>query len=174
MACDDSNTGGLSGAGVPPSYIANAILARSFRDGVPVTPMKLQKLLFFVCCMYQRNTGRRLVSERFQAWRYGPVCPSVYVEFKGFRSGRITRYAQDALGKSYVIDEGSSPALRSVLDVVWDRMKGYDAVYLSRVTHLPGSAWSKANDGGHLYVDEVDMTDDTTFDHLLTGAPHGR
>lgn len=159
---------GLRGYGLNATYVANNILQRAFRDDVPVTPMKLQKLLFFVTCLYQRNTGRRLLTESFQPWKYGPVCRAVYDEFRAFGGKPITRYAQDAVGAAYRIDEDSSPALRRVLNLVWENMKGLSAVELSRVTHRRGSAWSQAVDGGlDRYVSNSAMAGDHTFDDLL-------
>lgn len=73
----------LPGTGMNPELVANSILIRAFRDKIPVSPMKLQKLLFFVTCLYQRNTSVRLLTESFQPWKYGPVVRSVYDEFKG-------------------------------------------------------------------------------------------
>lgn len=56
----------MIGAGLTPTTVANSILRRAFGTGEYVTPMKLQKLLFFVTCLYQRYTGRRLLTESFQ------------------------------------------------------------------------------------------------------------
>lgn len=36
------------------------------RKDIDVTPMKLQKLMFFVTFLYQRATRRRLLTESFQ------------------------------------------------------------------------------------------------------------
>ena len=74
--------------------------------------MKLQKLMFFITCLYQRNTGHRLLTESFQPWRYGPVCGAVYGEFKSFGGNPITEYAKDAMGNAYVGTE--SPDHRQV------------------------------------------------------------
>lgn len=158
----------LRGSGSNVTHVANSILRRAFRDGVPVTPMKLQKLLFFVACLYQRNTGMILFTEPFQPWKYGPVCVAVHDEFRAFNGRPITRYAQDAAGVSYCIDEDSSPSLRKALNLVWENMKTISAVDLSRVAIRPGSAWSKAVDSGRrAYVSNVDMALDHTFDDLL-------
>ena len=157
----------LEGTGISPELVANSILRRAFRDGADVTPMKLQKLLFFVTCLYQRNTGRRLLTESFQPWRYGPVCRSVYDEFRGFGGKPVTRYAQDAMGRVYAVDEDGSPALHRVLNLVWETMKGYSAVALSRVTHRDGGAWRKAVDAGTPFISNTAMADDHTFDDIL-------
>lgn len=157
----------LSGSGSNAIHVANSLLRRAFRDGVPVTPMKLQKLLFFVACLYQRDTGMLLLTEPFQPWKYGPVCASVHDVFRAFGGRPITRYARDAVGVAYCVNEDSSPSLRKALNLVWENMKMISAVDLSRAAIRPGSAWSKAVDSGREYVSNVDMARDRTFDDLL-------
>lgn len=58
----------LPGTGIDPELIANSILRRAFKEKIAVSPMKLQKLMFFITCLYQRNTGHRLLTESFQPW----------------------------------------------------------------------------------------------------------
>lgn len=50
--------------------VCNNILRRSLSEGIPVSPMKLQRLLYFVACAYQKRTGSPLLNERFEVWRY--------------------------------------------------------------------------------------------------------
>lgn len=157
----------LPGTGIDPELIANSILRRAFKEKIAVNPMKLQKLMFFITCLYQRNTGHRLLTESFQPWRYGPVCGAVYGEFKSFGGNPITEYAKDAMGNAYAADESSSPELKKAIDTVWDHMKNLPAVTLSRITHLSGSAWSKAVENKSRFVGNVDMAEDHTFDAYL-------
>lgn len=53
------------------------------------TPLKLQKLLFYIQGWYAANRGRRLIQEDFEAWQYGPVVPAVYRHFSGFGSDNL-------------------------------------------------------------------------------------
>lgn len=157
----------LRGTGISPELVANSILHRAFTEHIDITPMKLQKLLFFTTCLYQRDTGCRLLTESFQPWRYGPVCQSVYDEFRGFGGNPITRYAQDAIGRVYVADEDSSPALRHALDLIWNGMKHLSAVTLSRQTHAQNGAWAQAIADGSRFISGTVMAHDHTFDDLL-------
>lgn len=157
----------LPGTGIDPEWVANSILRRAFKENIDVTPMKLQKLMFFVTCLYQRETKHRLLTESFQPWKYGPVCSAVYHEFKSFGGSPITEYAKDAKGNAYAANESSSAELKSALDNVWRHMKNLSAVDLSRITHLNGSSWSKAVQGGHRFISSVDMAEDHTFDQYL-------
>lgn len=157
----------LRGTGINPTYVANSILKRAFGDDVKVSPMKLQKLMYFVTCLYQAYTGNRLLTESFQPWRYGPVCRSVYDEFKSFGGDPITRYATDAMGNVFTVNEETSPSLRKALNLVWENMRDYSAVYLSRVTHRHDSAWSKAVTDGKSFISNTAMAEDHSFYDLI-------
>lgn len=163
----EANRDGLPGTGIDPKLIANSILRRAFTEQIAVSPMKLQKLMFLITCLYQRNTGRRLLTESFQPWRYGPVCGAVYGEFTSFGGNPITEYAKDVMGDAYAADERSSPELKQAIDTVWSHLGCLPAVTLSRITVLPGSAWSKAVEDKSYFVSNADMAEDHTFDAYL-------
>lgn len=145
-----------------PVNVSNSILKRAFDEKVDVSPMKLQKLLFFVASEYAKRSGKPLLDGSFQAWQYGPVIRSVYDEFRSFGGRPIRSYGKDAEGKSYRVKESSDPNLQAALDTVWAAAKSRSAVALSRITHKPGSAWSHAyNYGGHITDDALKA--DTTY-----------
>lgn len=163
----EANRDSLPGTGADPKLVANSILRRALAEKIAVSPMKLQKLMFFTACLYQRATGHRLLTESFQPWRYGPVCGAVYGEFASFGGNPITAYAKDAIGNAYAADERSSPELKQALDTVWSHLGCLPAVTLSRITVLPGSAWSKAVERKNCFISNADMAEDHTFDAYL-------
>lgn len=63
---------------------ANTVLKKSFEELIQVSPMKLQKLLYFIYADYLKKTKEPLLSEKFQVWQYGPVLSSAYYEFKSW------------------------------------------------------------------------------------------
>lgn len=137
--------------------VGNNILQRGFAENIDITPMKLQKLIYFVYRDYLQRTGRSLFNERFETWKYGPVVPSVYNEFKKRGSNAIRKYAFDD-GKTYTtVDEDSSPVFKSVIDLVWNTYKNYDGIVLSSITHREGSAWRKAYEKKSPYLLDEDI-----------------
>lgn len=140
--------------------LCNTIIKKSFDENIPVSPMKLQKLLYFIYRDYLKETNSVLFAEDFQAWKYGPVLESVYDEFKTFRSNRITRFAKTANGEVYVINETLEPILCSVINSVWNKYKGYDGIALSQVTHEEGGAWRKAFLKGSASLNIEDIKED--------------
>lgn len=138
----------LKGPGVSPSLVANSILERSIRDNIPVTPMKLQKLLYLTSVVYQHRTGQRLLGEPFQAWKWGPVSRSIYDEFRSYGASPIQSYAVDSRGNSLVVaadasDSSSADILRAI-DDTWNAFKYYTPADLVRITHRDGGAWESA------------------------------
>ncbi|MBA8815638.1 putative phage-associated protein [Microbacterium halimionae] len=155
-----------------PINVSNNILKRAFQEKVDVSPMKLQKLLFFVASEYAKRTGKPMIDGNFQAWQYGPVVRSVYDEFRSFGGRAIRSYGKDAEGKSYQIKEASDPALHESLDVVWNAAKNYSAVALSRITHIQGSAWANSFSKSTFIPEEALKADQTYRSEL--GLPEIR
>ena len=124
--------------------VANTILMLSFEENIKITPMKLQKLLYFLYKGYLKETGFSLFTEKFEKWQYGPVLPSIYYEFNSFGASFITKFARDAKGNVEVIDMSRNSPLTLIVRKTWDFYKTYSAVSLSRLTHQEDTAWSKA------------------------------
>ena len=49
--------------------LCNNILMRAHRESIDVTPMKLQKLLYYVCTKYVQETGISPIMEYFAVWK---------------------------------------------------------------------------------------------------------
>lgn len=128
-----------------------------------MTPMKLQKILYFVAAEYAKRTEQPLLAERFQTWTFGPVSYSVYDEFRPFSKRNINRYARDAQGQALIVDEDEDPDLRDSLDSVWEATKRRTAVDLSQITHMRDSAWWKAYQEDRDVLDQEDILKDDTY-----------
>lgn len=155
--------GQLKGAGVSPAVVANSVLRRSFLEYEPLNSMKLQRLMYFIACLYQRESGFVLLSEQFQPWEYGPALASIHEEFKSFDGKDITVYAKDANGRARMVRESANPAFRRAITVVWDNLSGYTAVDLSRLTHRKGSAWHEAWTYHMPFISNESMAQDDSF-----------
>ena len=133
----------------PPSYVANSLIQRGFKEArVDLTPMKLQKLAFFLHGWMLATTGRPAIKEPFRAWTYGPVVPTLYDRLKGYGSGRITQYLQDVdattqESKALVVSDADTEFQRA-LDLTWEKYIGISALSLSAMTHERNSPWDIA------------------------------
>jgi len=142
--------------------VGNSILSRAFTENIDITSMKLQKLIYFVYRDYLKQTNKELFEEKFEAWRYGPVLPSVCQEFKNYGSNSIKKYATEDNRKTvYTVDEDSSPVFKQIINNVWNTGKNFNGIYLSTLTQRPGSAWHKAVHKKEVYLSYNDIREDT-------------
>lgn len=148
---------------VAATVLSNNLLLRSKQENVDVTPMKLQKLLYYVCVKYVKEIGENPISEPFEVWPYGPVAPSVYYEFKSFHSSAINKFAKDANGEVSIVDEDSSPILTDCINYVWSRLKRFNGIDLGKRTHQKGSGWYAAYQRDNEIITLEDMKNDTTI-----------
>lgn len=135
--------------------IANNFLERAFAENIPISPMKMQKLIYILYKEYLKRTGRSLFSERFEAWQYGPVLPNVYSEFKGYKSGAIQNFALDADDNITRVRMIPGSDFFNIFNEVWGDYSNFSGVELSRFTHREHGAWEKAiNDNTFILTDE--------------------
>jgi uncharacterized phage-associated protein len=139
---------------ISPIALANTLLMKSFEEKIPLSPMKLQKMIYFIYRDYLQEYGASLFREPFGAWDFGPVVESVYQTFKGYGGEKIEKFARDAKGN--VVIAGDSD-LTKIIDNVWLRYRHYSGVALSKMTHWEDSAWDKAIKAARPTLDDHDI-----------------
>jgi uncharacterized phage-associated protein len=125
--------------------VANEFLELAKAENRQLTPMGVIKLTYLAHGWYLALAGEPLLDENVEAWRFGPVIPSLYHEFKEFGNGPITRPASISPiwnRPAALTGEGSAYAKR-VIKRVWDVYKHLTAVQLSNLTHEPNSPWTQ-------------------------------
>lgn len=125
--------------------VANYFIDLAKQDAEFITPIQLQKLIYFAHGFYLAKYNSPLINELFIAWAYGPVVNSVYHEFKRFGRGGITEYAEewdDQTAQWIISDFPRDNEIPQFLSNIWAILKGYTGIQLSNVTHLPKSPWS--------------------------------
>jgi uncharacterized phage-associated protein len=141
---------------VPPysaTVVANYFLELAKRDGRALDPMKIQKLVFLAHGWYLTLTGKPLITERIEAWQFGPVIRSLYSAFRDAGSGPINHPAcqvqfvgQRLISSPIVLEDIDSPVnrqVKEVLDETWKVYRDFSGPQLSNLTHLPGSPWEQ-------------------------------
>lgn len=104
--------------------IASVILER---HGSWTDAMSLQKLLYYVQAWHLAITDEPLFTERFKAWRDGPVVPQVWHS----RKERATRSATTQDTSSVDLDDTTS----NIIDLVLANYGSLSGEELSRLTH---------------------------------------
>lgn len=111
------------------------------RDGITISPMKLQKLIYFAHGWCLAITGEPLIEESIDAWKYGPVIADVYYEFKEFGSDPIKGKKPNVLIKKRLLSLKRDELTIKLIQKVWQVYGKYDALELSKMTHLPNTPW---------------------------------
>lgn len=129
--------------------IANAFITMANRDGYDITPMQLQKLMYYANGYFlAENDGQPLINEYFEAWDYGPVVPTVFYEFREYHDRPIKRFAYtyDREKRKTIVAPQPIGDARSegVLDWVWRHYRDYDGIELSNMTHKKDGPWDRA------------------------------
>jgi len=108
------------------------------QNGVTITHLKLQKLLYYAQAWSLSIKGKRLFNEKICAWAHGPVIKEVYDEYKQFAYNQLEKSTIDE--SNYSIDE------MDILDLVWTVYGKYDAKYLEALMHAE-HPWNDARKG---------------------------
>lgn len=137
--------------------IANYFIDLAEASGKTLTPMKVQKLVYYAHGWHLAITGRPLINEQIEAWKFGPVIRSLYGDLAQYGDSPIRSKikAFDVVRKSGgglavtehtpEVEEGGKEGsfTRDLLRKVWDVFGAYTASRLSTLTHAPGTPWDQ-------------------------------
>lgn len=137
--------------------VANTFLDRAQKEKIDISPMKLQKLIYILYKEYLKENKLKLFENRFEVWQYGPVISSVYHAFKKFKSNKITEFYLNKDGSYNTVRFNNNPRFDKAFNLVWEKYKQLDGVYLSILTHQSGTAWSKADERRDIYLNDEDI-----------------
>ena len=104
-----------------------------------VTNIQLQKFLYLMHMYYLGRTGNLLVNETFEAWKYGPVLPSVYKRVFMFGTDPIE---YDMFYKHAVIPKEDKKAYE-IIEYFLSKLLHEKPSYLVQLTHHKEGAWKK-------------------------------
>lgn len=124
-----------------------------------VTPLMLQKLLYFIQGVSYALNAKPMFTENCQAWVHGPVYPEVYDIFRDFKYNPI----EDA---RFVIFECAEDVLTEeecrTIDLVVNTFGEYGGKVMERITHeeMP---WKLARKG---YTDNIPSNETITMENI--------
>ena len=119
--------------------VANVLIQKAKDAGEPITPLQIQKLLYFSHGWMLALHDKPLLNEEFQAWRYGPVMPVVYYNLSYYGGDPVEALILGGAGELTSEEE-------SVIDQVFELYRPYDGMELSRMTHAKGTPWRQTWD----------------------------
>ena len=119
------------------------VIAYVFEQLEEVTPLMLQKILYFTQGVYSALYGKPIFEEDCRAWVHGPVYPEVYELFRDFKYNPI----DDA---RFALLEGTADILteeeKKVIDLVVNTFGMYGGKVLEKITHNE-DPWMEARKG---------------------------
>lgn len=69
--------------------VAEYVIKYSTLSGMPVSNLRLQKVLYFIQAEFMVSTNSECFNDRIEAWDLGPVVPTVYRKYKVFGASSI-------------------------------------------------------------------------------------
>lgn len=142
--------------------VANAFIEKAKCGQIPdLTPMKLQKLVFYAQSWHLKLYQEPLVDDFFAKWPYGPVIPSLYHEVKRYGSNEITNLIGNVEWKGNdmaivtpTIPQSDKKTI-ALIDKICDVYGPLRGTQLSYLTHQAGTAWSLTNDEGAVISNDL-------------------
>ena len=113
--------------------VANYLIGKAPQG---LTPLQIMKLVYLCHGFKLGLTGKPLVEEDMLAWQYGPVVRSIY-KYLPYGRVPVREPIADGMEADFSDDE------TSIMDQVFDKYGGFDGIYLSSLTHQPGTPWDK-------------------------------
>jgi uncharacterized phage-associated protein len=130
--------------------IAHYFLTLEKKEDEPsITPLKLQKLIYYAQGFHVAIFDKPLFNEEIYAWKHGPIVDEIYHHYKKYRD-EIIPSPEDEMSVVF------SKEIKNLLDAVYQQYGQYSAWKLSHLTHVE-SPWKKYSDclGSVIPVDEI-------------------
>ena len=146
--------------------VANFILDKYYQEGKKIVPLSLMKLVYISHGVYLSITNKPLISERIEAWKYGPVIPDLYHDIKKFGTNPI---------KGFLEDDGDPADLKNDYQAVkaindsYNFFKDWTSIDLSDICNRSGTPWDCVyNELGGRFLKNVKIPNSIIKDHFRT------
>ena len=132
----------------PAINVARYFAFRANFDGEIITPLRMQKLVYYAYVWVLIKKGIKLFKEKFQAWPNGPVLPSLYQALKIFKNSGIDMNFIDISNEEELdkLKASFSKEELEILDKVYEKFIKKSAFELVALTHNE-NPWKNARKG---------------------------
>ena len=125
--------------------IANELITIANQHDQSMSIMRLLKLSYMAHGWTLAIVDEPLVNDYVQAWRYGPVIPSIYY---AFRPHGVYGLQKIRMVKEQIIDDKTCDLMNAVYKMYLNLSDGQ----LSQLTHIRGGPWHKTYRPGKLGI----------------------
>ena len=131
--------------------VANYFIDLANKENKPITQLGLMKRVYIAHGFSLAINKKSLLDNRFdkvEAWKYGPVIPSVYHSFKQYKATPIKDKAvvmewDDATGDmSFPEPKLTDDKAKKIVEMVWKRYHEFSDSEMVTLTHRKGTPWS--------------------------------
>lgn len=131
--------------------VANYFIELAKKDNKEIKLLGLLKRVYIAHGFSLVINQQSLLDSRFdkvEAWKYGPVIPSVYHSFKQYRNNNIDRetdimeWNEKDCVPIFTTPILSDEKARKIVEMVWKRYIGFSDSELVSLTHRKGTPWS--------------------------------
>jgi uncharacterized phage-associated protein len=139
--------------------LANYFIDLAKNDNAELKQLGLMKRVYIAHGFSLALFDKSALDPRFdvvEAWKHGPVIPSIYHSFKHNKDNPITvksviaRVEEEGGRLKEVFEEPGlqDNDIQSVAEMVWDRYKDFNDYQLVELTHRRGTPWSLCYEEG--------------------------
>lgn len=130
--------------------VANYFIELAQKENRPITLLGLIKRVYIAHGFSLAIFHKSLLDPRFdkvEAWKYGPVIPSVYHSFKQFKANPITEktvvmnWNAENCAPEFHTPELKDSDSKKIVKMVWERYKGTTDSQMVSLTHQKGTPW---------------------------------
>ncbi len=131
--------------------VANEFLRLADEEGKSLTPLQVQKLVYYAHAWMLGLHEQPMIDMKFEAWRYGPVVPVIYFGLSHYRGDpidegfRLPLHADDA--NNHFTEEE-----RDIIAQVYEKYARFSGLQLSAMTHAQGTPWDKSVKRGDFLI----------------------
>jgi uncharacterized phage-associated protein len=105
--------------------------------------MQLLKLVYIAHGWHRGYFDQNLIDDAVEAWRYGPVIPSIYRRVKKYGRHHISEAIDGFDPEDEIENNPPHKDTKALLDRVWEVYKNKDGIELSALTHEKGTPWDE-------------------------------
>jgi uncharacterized phage-associated protein len=125
--------------------VANYFIKKSLETGIQLTPMHVIKLSYIAHGWHLGFTDEPLLNEAIEAWKYGPVVPTIYHSFKKYGAEKVTKLEDeiDLNAQTVVVCQPTVQEAKTIglLNQVFSVYSKFSALQLSALTHQANTPW---------------------------------
>ena len=130
--------------------LANYFVDLAKENNEEIKQLGLMKRVYITHGFCLAVLNKSAINPRFdnvEAWKLGPVIPSVYHSFKHHKNERITEKSvfvkeiKNDDGYEFITPKLQDEGVKKIADFVWERYKGFSDTAIVELTHRKGTPW---------------------------------